>query len=73
MTIFPAITSKTTTLQVLKAPKTQTSNRKIFLPKTVVEMLTEWKSKQDAAKEMLGSEYQASQTGIAWAACGLLT
>lgn len=58
ITIFPAITSKTTTLQVLKAPKTQTSNRKIFLPKTVAEMLTEWKSKQDAAKEMLGSEYQ---------------
>lgn len=56
--IFPPITSRTSTVQVLKAPKTQTSTRKIFLPKTVAEMLAEWKRKQDATREMLGCEYQ---------------
>lgn len=58
ITIFPPITSRTTTVQVLKAPKTQTSTRKIFLPKTVAEMLVTWKQKQDATREMLGCEYQ---------------
>ncbi|MCD8053144.1 MAG: DNA topoisomerase [Lachnospiraceae bacterium] len=55
--VFPPISSRTTTVQVLKAPKTQTSIRKIFLPKTVAEMLVKWKGKQDAAREMLGEEY----------------
>ncbi len=58
VTIFPPITSRTSTVQVLKAPKTQTSTRKIFLPRTVAEMLADWKRKQDAAREMLGCEYQ---------------
>ena len=34
-----------------------TSTRKIFLPKTVAEMLVEWKRDQDFTKEALGSEY----------------
>ena len=42
---------------VLKKPKTATSVRKIFLPKTVAEMLVEWKKNQDFAREALGSEY----------------
>lgn len=56
--IFPAISSKTSTVQVLKSPKTESSIRKIFLPKTVAEMLVQWKAKQDADKDMLGDEYQ---------------
>ena len=43
---------------VLKTPKTEGSVRKVFLPKTVAEMLIEWKKEQDYSKEVLGSEYQ---------------
>ncbi len=56
--MFPASNSLSATVLVLKTPKTKTSTRKIFLPKTVAEMLIKWKEKQDAAKEMLGDEYQ---------------
>ncbi len=58
MFIFPSSSSMTATQLVLKTPKTKTSTRKVFLPKTVAEMLVEWKAKQDAAIEMLGDEYQ---------------
>ena len=43
---------------VLKAPKTEKSSRKIFLPKTVAALLVDWKKEQDFIKEALGSEYQ---------------
>jgi len=56
--IFPSENSKTKTVQVLKAPKTQSSIRRIFLPKTVAGMLIHWRSLQDEAKDMLGDEYQ---------------
>lgn len=55
--VFPELRSRNKTVLVLKKPKTATSTRKIFLPKTVSEMLTEWKNQQDEAKEALGSEY----------------
>ena len=55
---FPSKSSRTTTVMVLKAPKTDGSSRKIFLPRTVALMLIEWKKKQDFEKEALGSEYQ---------------
>ncbi|MDD6503049.1 MAG: site-specific integrase [Oscillospiraceae bacterium] len=55
--VFPSISSKTTTVQVLKTPKTASSVRKIFLPKTVAEMLIEWKRSQDFTREALGDEY----------------
>ena len=58
MMVFPSISSKTSTVQVMKTPKTESSVRKIFMPKTVAEMLIEWKRKQDFAREALGSEYQ---------------
>ena len=48
---------KNKTVLVLKTPKTPTSNRKIFLPRTVALMLKEWKALQDNAHEALGSEY----------------
>ena len=42
---------------VLKLPKTESSIRKVFLPKSVAEMLVEWKKGQDKIKETLGEEY----------------
>lgn len=58
MTIFPPVSSKTTTLQIMKTPKTQSSVRKVYLPKTVAEMLIDWKKEQDKSREILGDEYQ---------------
>ena len=43
---------------VLKTPKTESSIRKIYIPRTVSEMLARQKAEQDKIKEMLGSEYQ---------------
>lgn len=55
--VFPELRESNKTVLVLKKPKTATSTRKIFLPKTVAEMLVEWKRDQDFTKEALGSEY----------------
>ena len=55
--IFPELRESNKTVLVLKKPKTATSTRKIFLPKTVAEMLVDWKREQDFTKEALGSEY----------------
>lgn len=57
ITTFPMTDGKNKTVLVLKTPKTPTSNRKIFLPRTVALMLKEWKALQDNAHEALGSEY----------------
>lgn len=55
--IFPEGKVNNRTILVLKKPKTATSTRKVFLPKTVAEMLVEWKKSQDYAKAALGDEY----------------
>ncbi len=55
--IFPSSSEKAKTVQVLKTPKTVSSIRKVFLPKTVAEMLIHWKEEQDEGKELLGAEY----------------
>ena len=55
--VFPELRESNKTVLVLKKPKTETSTRKIFLPKTVAEMLIDWKREQDYTKEALGSEY----------------
>lgn len=57
ITIFPSSSEKTKTLQILKTPKTISSIRKVYLPRTVAEMLVAWKIEQDEARELLGSEY----------------
>ena len=54
---FPEQGIKNSTALVLKKPKTTTSNRKVFLPKTVAEMLVAWKMEQDAIIQALGKEY----------------
>lgn len=56
--VFPPTSARTTTVQVLKTPKTASSVRKIFLPRTVAEMLIKWKADQDEVIEALGDEYQ---------------
>ena len=45
------------TVIVLKTPKTESSVRKVWMPKTVAHILREWKASQDKQKEFLGSEY----------------
>ena len=55
--IFPGQKTSAVTILVLKKPKTETSTRRIFLPKTVAEMLVNWRAKQDTIKEDLGNEY----------------
>ena len=54
---FPCLLVGTSTALVLKTPKTKTSIRKIFLPKTVAEMLIAHKKAQDEVKELIGSDY----------------
>lgn len=57
ITRFPSLSSRCTTVQVLKSPKTDSSIRTIFLPKTVAEMLVHYKAEQDMTKDALGAEY----------------
>lgn len=54
---FPILSEKNKTQLVLKKPKTATSTRKVFLPKTVAKMLSAWKCNQDELREALGHEY----------------
>jgi len=56
--VFPPIASKSTTRLVLKEPKTKSSIRRVWLPKTVAYILKEWKTKQENLKELLQDEYQ---------------
>lgn len=55
--VFPELRENNKTVLVLKKPKTFTSIRKIFLPRSVAEMLVDWKREQDFTREALGSEY----------------
>ncbi len=55
--IFPPLMPNTSTRLVLKKPKTDSSIRKIWLPKTVAYILREWKKHQDELKGLLGDEY----------------
>ena len=55
--VFPTNHKKNSTVRILKTPKTESSVRKIFLPKSVSNMLVDWKAEQDEMKEILGDEY----------------
>ena len=54
---FPPTFASTNTALVLKTPKTKTSVRKIFLPRTVAEMLVQRKAEIEELKELFGDEY----------------
>ena len=55
--IFPSQNKRTVPVMVLKAPKPQSSVRKVFLPRTVAQMLVDFKKEQDYARDALGDEY----------------
>lgn len=55
--VFPSMMNGTSTNLVLKKPKTDSSIRKIWLPKTVAYILREWKKEQDEVKSFFGDEY----------------
>lgn len=55
--VFPESTQKNSTALVLKKPKTPSSIRKVFLPRTVAEMLIKRKEEVDAMRLALGDEY----------------
>lgn len=55
---FSPLKPNTTTRLILKKPKTDSSIRKVWLPKTVAYILREWKKSQEELKDFLGDEYQ---------------
>ena len=57
--VFPRIMylEDATTVMVLKTPKTESSVRKVWMPKTVAYILREWKAAQERQKDFLGDEY----------------
>lgn len=58
ITKFPVIMpKKATTTVVLKAPKTQSSNRIVYLPKAVIEELIKTKEAQKENMTLLANEY----------------
>ena len=56
--MFPRmINGNSATRLVLKKPKTESSIRTVWLPKTLAYLLRDWKEKQDKLKEFMGEEY----------------
>lgn len=55
---FPSVKKNPTTIVVLKTPKTQSSVRRVWLPKTVAYILREFREKQNTLKELLQDEYE---------------
>lgn len=55
--VFPSMMNGTSTNLVLKKPKTESSIRKVWLPKTVSRILRKWKQEQDEVKSFFGNEY----------------
>lgn len=56
--IFTPLMPNTSTRLILKKPKTKSSERKVWLPKTVAYILREWRKAQQELKDFLGDEYQ---------------
>lgn len=56
--IFEPVMNGSTTRIVLKRPKTESSIRKVWLPKTLAYILRKWQQTQAELKEFLGDEYQ---------------
>lgn len=55
--VFPPVMGCPKTRLVLKTPKTATSVRRVWLPKTLAYILREWRDTQQKQKEFLGDEY----------------
>ncbi len=56
--VFEPWKGDTSTRLVLKHPKTESSVRKIWLPKTLAYILKEWEKSQRELKKFLGDEYE---------------
>ena len=56
--VFPSMFPGTTTILVLKKPKTDSSMRKVFMPKAVAEMLVKWREIQKSQKTAPGVDYK---------------
>lgn len=56
--IFPSFIPNPRTRLVLKSPKTRSSVRRIWLPKTLAYILREWKDSQDKMRTFLGDDYE---------------
>ena len=56
--VFAPLMPNTSTRVILKKPKTDSSIRKVWLPKTLAYILREWKAAQDELRGFLGDEYQ---------------
>lgn len=54
---FPTSKHNAKTHLVLKEPKTKSSVRKIWLPRTVALILKDWKEKQENLHDLLGDAY----------------
>ena len=57
------------TMLTLKTPKTTSSVRTVFLPKTVALALIEAKKRQDEEKMLLGSDYKNFNLVLAQPGC----
>ena len=55
--MFPAFKPNATTRLVLKKPKTESSVRKVWIPKTMAYILLEYQKSQESMKRILGDEY----------------
>ena len=55
--VFPPVMGCPKTRLILKTPKTATSVRRVWLPKTLAYILREWRDTQQKQKEFLGDEY----------------
>ena len=56
--VFPRLMGgKSSARLVLKKPKTESSIRKVWIPRTLAFILREWKEKQDKLKEFMGDDY----------------
>ncbi len=55
--VFPPVMSCPKTRLILKTPKTKSSVRRVWLPKTLAYILREWRDTQQKQREFLGDEY----------------
>lgn len=55
---FPGTSEQNKTVVILKLPKTKSSIRKVYIPRSVAKMLSDWKKEQDEVKNFMGDEYQ---------------
>ena len=56
--IFPEERKTNKTVRIMKTPKTESSVRKVFLPRSVAEELIAWKAQQEEIKDIIEKKVQ---------------